>query len=691
MTGSSGTDLDSSQPASAGADVNSKWAECILSQFTADLTKLWVACDPDNVLLDEKLLSELHGRGFEVMLYEDPFAFRAEYEERYRSAWDAGGQGPAQSLVLHLHSADIYQLPWDIVRHGRAVRLSLAQLFPRLAYSTVQQVEPEHLAILFHAHQTELQSVRGENESKDFILEHVYQLAPRSIRTPVDFWRELLRMHFANRSLPPLFAQHAASIIQGKGLFVDQPVALWSSSKSALLRVVQEAWYRYLSTLGLDGKRTGEQPSEYISKIDIPFDHSDVQVLIDSMFLDGTLHPLAVQGIPAGIPSWIKAGVVQDPAAMQALIRKGIDGLIETLPAVGASHKDWSEFAKRYGEILARTYALPSTDDDLHLPTIRSRIDSLQKLSDERLREWVAAQRYADLILQPVTKGPVMVHHVPRFLRHRHSAGETKIALLVFDGLAVDQWVQIRERLMAATNRFEFDEGTAFAWLPTVTSVSRQALFSGLKPREFEDSIDRTDKEASLWKTFWQNEGVGQSDVMYGRALRHIDQLDALEADLIDQRPKIVGLVVDEVDDRLHKERSKTDIAIWIENWLATGFVCRLFSILLDKGYHVYLTADHGNVESTGIGRPNQGVIAETRGERVRVYRSASLLADSAAAYPSTVKLDLAGLPANFMPLFAGGRTAFVPAGEKVVVHGGVSVEELIVPFVKISNLAGTA
>jgi hypothetical protein len=290
----------------------SLWTERILSHFTADLTRLWVACDPDDVLLDEKLLSELRGRGFEVMLYEDPFAFRAEYEERYRAAWDRGEQGPAPSLVLHLRSADANELPWDIVHHGRVVRLSLAELFPRLAYSAVQQVEPEHFAGLFHAHQTELQSARGENESKDFILEHVYQLTPRSIRNPVDFWRELLRMHFANRSLPPLFAQHAAGIIQGKGLFADQPVATWLASKSALLRVVQDAWYRYLATLGLDGTRTGEPPPpDYVAKIEIPFDHSDVQVLVDSMFLDGTLHPLAVHSVPAGMPSWIKAGIVR--------------------------------------------------------------------------------------------------------------------------------------------------------------------------------------------------------------------------------------------------------------------------------------------------------------------------------------------------------------------------------------------
>lgn len=664
----------------------SLWSERILSYFTSDLTRLWVACDPDDVLLDEKVLSELRDRGFEVMLYEDPFAFRAEYEERYRAAWDRGESGPAPSLVLHLRSADANELPWDIVHHGRVVQLSLAELFPRLAYNAVQQIEPEHFAELFHAHQTELQSPRGENESKEFILEHIYQLMPRSIRNPVDFWRELLRMHFANRSLPPLFAQHAAGIIQGKGLFTDLPVATWLESKNALLRVVQDTWYRYLKNLGLEGTRMSEQPPpDYIAKLEIPFDHSDVLVLVDSMFLDGSLHPLAVHHVPAGIPGWIKAGIIQDPAALQTLVLKGIESLIETTPPVDATYKDWSEFAKRYGEILARTHGLPGAESSEHLPKIQERLKTLQAQSDERLQAWIAAKHYADLIPQPITKGPVMVHHVPRFLRHRRSAGETKVALLVFDGLALDQWVQIRECLIASTERFAFDEGTAFAWLPTVTSVSRQALFSGLKPREFDNSIERTDKEESLWKTFWQNEGINVNEVMYQRALRQPHQLDKLETDLNYRCPKVVGLVIDEVDDRLHKERSKKDVAMWIRNWLETGFVDRLFSLLLDKEYHIYLTADHGNVESTGVGRPNQGVIAETRGERVRVYRSEPLLVDSVAAYPNTVRLDIAGLPANFIPLFAGGRTAFVPEGEQVVVHGGVSIEELIVPFVKVS------
>lgn len=249
---------------------------------------------------------------------------------------------------------------------------------------------------------------------------------------------------------------------------------------------------------------------------------------------------------------------------------------------------------------------------------------------------------------------------------------------------------RFREHLIATQQPFAFDENTAFAWLPTVTSVSRQALFSGLRPREFDDSIDHTNKEETLWKAFWQNEGgIASGEVMYQRALHQVEQLDTLEADIASRKPKVLGLVIDEVDERLHKERSKEDVALWIGRWLGSGFVERLFAFLLSEGFSIYVTADHGNVDAVGIGRPNQGVIAETRGERVRVYRSDPLRAESAVAYPGTAALDIAGLPANFKPLFAGGRTAFVPNGDQVVVHGGVSVEELVVPFVRVSDVNG--
>lgn len=674
--------------------MSSVWHQRILGFFTADLSRLWVACDPDGVLLDERLLSELRTRGFEVMGYDDPFGFRAEYEERYRAAWDANESAPSAALVVHLRRDNADDLPWDIVRNARTVRMILAELFPKLAYGAVRQVEPELLAALFDAHQTELQSARGEGESRDFILEHVYQLTPRSIRTPVDFWREVLRLHFANRALPEPFAEHVAGILRSRNLFTGQPVAQWLSSKNALLRVVQDAWYRYLDKLKLEGRRVAEPEvtpsSTPTAPIEIPFDHTDVRAIIDSMFLDGSLHPLAVTGVPASVPGWIRAGIVEDVWSQFALAEKSIAALAAALPDVDAPYKQWSDFAKRFGEMLSRVHDLSGKDGGERMAAIRERIKAIQAQSDERLQAWVVARHYADLILQPATKGPVMLQHVPRFLRQRRSAGEAKVALLVFDGLAFDQWVRIREHLIARQQPLAFDENTAFAWLPTVTSVSRQALFSGLRPREFEDSIDHTNKEESLWKAFWHNEGcVAPAEVMYRRALRQVEQLDALQADIADRKLKVLGLVIDEVDERLHNERSKADVAYWLDRWLQTGFVERLFALLLNEGFSIYVTADHGNVDAVGVGRPNQGVIAESRGERMRVYRSESLRADSAVAYPGTIPLDIAGLPANFMPLFAGGRSAFVPHGDQVVVHGGVSVEELIVPFVRVSGVNG--
>jgi hypothetical protein len=664
----------------------SPWIDRILGKFPPDLSRLWVACDPDAVLLDEQILSVLRERGFEVMPFEDPVAFRTEFEERYRAAWDQGAAGAAAALVLHFRSSEPTELPWDYLHWGRTVRLSLADLFPKLAYNVVRQVEPRNLSVLFEAQEAELHSVRGEGESKDFILEHVYQLTPRSIRNAGDFWRELLRLHFANRVLPLMFAEHVAVILQGKGLYADQPLAAWFSSKSVLLRVVQDSWYRYLATQGVTGSRVSEPPPPpYVAKVEIPFDHPDVRVIIDTLFLDGTLHPMAVHGMPAGLPEWLKAGIVQDPTALQDLVAEGLKSLRVGMPTEASPYRDWSDFAQRYGEVLARFQALDAEQS----VALQDSLAATQQLSDERLQAWIAAKHYGDLPSLPVTKGPVMVHHIPRFLARRRAAGETKVALLVFDGLAFDQWVQIRERLVASTTAYQFEENTCFAWLPTVTSVSRQAIFSGLKPREFEDSIERTDKEESLWKTFWQNEGLKLSEVFYRKGLRQVEQLASLEEQLSDNSLKAVGLVIDEVDGRLHKERSKKDVALWVGNWTKTGFVERLFSLLLKQGFHIYLTSDHGNVEAVGVGKPNQGVIAETRGERVRVYRSAALVTDSAIAYPATVRLDIAGLPANFMPLFAGGRTAFVATGEQVVVHGGVSVEELLVPFVKVKYVIG--
>ena len=662
----------------------SPWIDRILKEFPEDLSRLWIAADPDDILLGEQVLSGLRERGFDVLPFEDSVAFRAEYEERYRGAWDSGEVAPAKALILHLRGTEINNLPWDYLKLARSVSLSLANLFPRLSYPVVRQIGAEHHEALFSAQAKHASQALGESATKEFVLTHIFKISPHLISRPEDLWHVLLKLHYRESGLPLVLADHVAHVLFDHAAFKGMPISELFASKSTLLRVVQDAWYRYLSHLGLTGTRTGESSPEYFSaKVDVPFEHPDVRVVIDSMFLDGLLHPLVVQGSAVNIPDWAKVGIVQDPLALRNLVADGIKGILQSLPTLESSHRDWANTSRRFAEVLARFHAL----DTERAEGLKVTVAELQEDIDERLRNWVS-KHYADLPSLPVVKGPVMVHHVPRFLSLQRGLGEAKIALLVFDGLAVDQWVQIREAMAKRAPTLGFDESTCFAWLPTLTSVSRQAIFSGLKPREFAETIESTSSEPNQWSRFWQDQGLRANEVMYRKGIKRRDQLTELGTDLSAPSIKVAGIVVDMVDEIVHGAMlGKRGIATQIEGWCESGFVDQLFSLVLDKGFHVYLTADHGNVEAVGQGRPNQGLAPEIRGERVRTYRSETLATESAAANSNTYRIDLAGLPSNFMPLFAAGRTAFMQQGEPAVVHGGISIEELIVPFVKVVRI----
>lgn len=660
----------------------SPWIERILKEFPADVSRLWIAVDPDDVLLDEQVLFELRMRGFDLLLFDDSVVFRAEFETRYREPWDRGEEGPAKALILHLTGADSSELPWDYLSQAREVRLSLAELFPQLSYSVVQQLAPEHRQTLFAAQGKLAKQMHGESLTRDALLTHIYKIHPHLLLSTEDLWGALLRLHYGDTELPHDLALHMAHILAENAEFQHLPLLELFSSRSYFLRILQDAWYSYLKSLGVIGQRVAEPVESDQRTITIPFEHPQVRMLIDSFFLDGALHPLEVSGGVSGVPAWARFGVVEDPYAIRNLVVESAKSIEQNLPTLDASYRDWSQVARRFGELLARFHGLEIERAN----GIRHQVEALQKKIDESLLAWVR-QRFSILPSSPSTKGPVMVHQVPHYLARRRGLGETRVALLVFDGLAIDQWVHIREHLAKSSPNLAFEESTTFAWLPTLTSVSRQALFSGLRPREFEGSIEHTSKEPTLWSAFWQGEGLRANEVLYRKSIKRVSDLPVLAEKLSSPQIKAAGLVIDTVDEIVHGAvLGKRSIASLINDWCETGFVEQLFEMLLNHGYHIYLTADHGNVEAVGAGRLNEGAVPELRGERARAYRSEALRDQALAACPTALELIIPGLPDSFLPVFAAERTAFVTQGEQLVVHGGISVEELIVPFVKITR-----
>jgi len=661
----------------------SAWLNHILNPFQAELARLWIAVDPDGVMLEESVLAALTSRGFEVLRFEDSLAFRVDYESRYREPWDRGEPGSAAALILHTDMSDISTLPWDYMTQAQIVRLSLAALFPRFAYGVLRELEGEQLAALFELHERFTDHQHGESETKDFILARLYGISPRLIDKPEQLWRELLRLHYRHMELPSLLAERVEQVLKRNAIFHDLPVAEFCTDRAGFIRVIEDAWERFASG-SIQVPQAGDRnlAERSLGQPEIAFDHPDIRVIVDSMFLDGTLRPLMISEMPSRLPPWMRVGLIENPSARVDLVREGCRLLLNELPAEIANHREWGAFAQRLGEVLARWHALGSAQ----ATEIATDIEMLRGQANDRFVGWLS-RRYDALASLPAARAPAMLHHVSRYLALQRS-GAAKVAVVVMDGLAIDQWVVIRDWLNIHAPGFAFEEHTCFAWAPTLTAVSRQALFAGCPPREFADTIETTAREPKHWTRFWQDQGLRPDEVFYRKALKRSEQLAELCSEIEGGGIKVAGIVVDPVDEFVHggKVLGKRGIRAQIESWCETGFVAQLLGLLLDAEFSLVVTADHGNVEAVGAGRPNQGVIAEERGERVRVYGSEALLQQSRQACPESQVLRIAGLPDDFLPLFAKGRSAFVPHGERVVAHGGLSVEEVIVPFVKVGR-----
>jgi hypothetical protein len=362
---------------------------------------------------------------------------------------------------------------------------------------------------------------------------------------------------------------------------------------------------------------------------------------------------------------------------------KLIASLKKSIPASDAKHTEWFQFARGWSEMLY----LQNESSDAAAGDMHEYVQSLLSEVDAGFTTWLL-KRYAGLVNLPPAP-PVMLHHLPRFLvRQLDDDRKAKIALIVVDGLAMNQWLVVRSALSSRQPALRFREQSVFAWIPSLTSVSRQAAFAGRAPVFFPDSIQTTDKEPALWSQFWMDQGLTPNEVVYIKGLGG-GSLETISEAISHQKVRIVGLVVDKVDKIMHgMELGAAGMHNQVGQWAKQPYLNTLLDILLDRGFHVYLTSDHGNIEAEGCGRPSEGAMADLRGERVRIYSDATLRRKMKARFSASLEWDPIGLPNDYLPLLAPSRRAFVNEKKRLVSHGGISIEELIVPLVQIERVS---
>ncbi len=663
----------------------SSWRDQILKEFTPKVARLTLVADPDGLLLEERILEGIRERGFELIPFEDQITFRYAYESKFRSRWDRG-EHTDLVVVLRSQASDLGGLPYDLLQAGRRLSFNLGDIFPNLSYPVVTALDRGDLDALYEAQKRHAPGQLGDNATKEFVLRHVFEIAPELIKQPSDLLRGVLRRHYRGQRIPAALDERFIQLLRQNTHFDEWPLERLVADREAFFTFLQERWPIFLdreATKGISGVREGGSYGLTIEgPVHLPFDHHDIRVYMDNLFVEGLLHSVPHDQADVLSRSWVGIGIqtalIEDRSRR---IGKLMDSLQTSMPADDARHTEWFRFARGWAELI-----LQANDPLEAVPkSTAERIKDLQTQMDAAFTAWLL-KRYAGLVnLPPVP--PVMLHHLPRFLaRQVGEDRQAKIALIVVDGLAMDQWLVIRGALASKKPGFRFRDQAVFAWIPSLTSVSRQAAFAGKAPIFFPNSIQTTDKEPALWAQFWADHGYATNQVVTIKGLGD-GRLESVSEALSHPQARIAGLVVDKVDKIMHgMEMGTAGMHNQVGQWAKQPYLSALLDLLLDRGFRVYLTSDHGNIEAEGCGRPAEGAVADLRGERVRIYPDEVLRCQVKERFPAALEWDPIGLPEDCLALLAPPRQAFVRQMQRTVCHGGASIEELIVPLVQIER-----
>jgi len=669
------------------------WRQPILANFTAESAasdRLTIVGDPDGLLAEQGVVDAIRSRGFEIIPFDDHVAFRYAYESRFRQHWDRG-DSTSLVVVLRSESADLGMIPFDLLeearRASRLLSFSLVDIFPELSPLVVAELDRSDLDALYQAQQAYDPGTLGENGTRDYVLRHVFKIAPELISSAPDLLRVLLSRHYRSVAFPASLDEYFIQQLKLSGTWNDWPIERIVPDRSAFLDFLQERWPWFVLDQG-HPQVPGREPRQPTmpGPRSIPFDHDDVRIYIDNLFVEGHLTPTPVVSKAALGESWYSVGVAGDPVSdAEDRLGRLVEMIREELPGPDSDHAAWQKTAVRWAEAVSVRWRLDTTAEAAEYQAF----EELHGELESAFQTWML-ERFPGLYNLAYLPRPVTVDKIASYIAHhrRKSAnGQVKTALIVVDGLALDQWVLVREDIEAHLVT-RLDESTVFAWVPTLTTVSRQAIFVGNAPNFFATSLSTTQKDPSHWKRFWEEEGLrGQAAVFVGPK-KYEDEgkfLDRVREVIEHPKCRVAAIVVGTIDQMMHGKVTGTGgMHADIGHWLRQGHMRALVDTLLGQGYEIFLTSDHGNIESVGIGKPNVGAIADERGERVHVFRDELTRSKVQADHPETFPWPQVALPDDYRALLPAGCGAFISASSRIVAHGGISLEEVIVPFAYI-------
>jgi hypothetical protein len=278
---------------------------------------------------------------------------------------------------------------------------------------------------------------------------------------------------------------------------------------------------------------------------------------------------------------------------------------------------------------------------------------------------------------------PLTVNKILDFAKNKF---DKKIALVVMDGMSFDEWFVLKDEL----KKFKTEENEIFAIIPTVTAFSRTSIFSGKTPAEFMDEKLRFNEEKEFYKAM-DEKGFKSDNTLYGHLNLKHNILKTKDGDKKYDHLKeydFLGIVCNIFDEISHQDiltnNGKVNFYKNVRNEIKSSSLVDFFNQLKQDGYHIIITADHGNVFCKGNGiKSNKNLEIDRESLRCLIFNNENF-ADNLINqnHSTTFSYTNSMLPKGVTLVLPIKNQFFGNEKDLRISHGGISPEELIVPLV---------
>jgi CheY-like chemotaxis protein len=367
---------------------------------------------------------------------------------------------------------------------------------------------------------------------------------------------------------------------------------------------------------------------------------------------------------------------------------------------------DYEEWVELYQKLIYWEIELETIED----PAMIEILESQKSEANHQFGKFID-KNYADWFL-PNVDAPTMSHNLFKDKVVPHISNAQPTLFVVIDNLRYDQW-KVLEPII--TNHYKVEtESAYFSILPTATQYARNSIFSGLMPSDMERMHPNwwlNDTEDG-GKNKYENEFLGAQLKRLGLShLKHeyfkITNLRSgkkLVENFKSKKDNDLTVVVYNFVDMLSHSKTEMEVIKELasndkayrsltESWFKNSPLFEIIQQAQQLGFKLILTTDHGTIN---VKHPSKVIGDRDTSLNLRYKTGRSLTYEDKEVYaakdPKSIHLPSITMSSSFIfaksDLFfayPNNYNHYVSYYRNTYQHGGVSLEEIIIPFIVLN------